>query len=367
MARYDLARLRAKLSRHDLQGREADLWRYSELLPIRDSNAQLCLGEGGTPLIHARRLGETLGHENLFVKQEGGNPTGSFKARGLAVAVSRAHELGVRSLSIPSAGNAAGAMSAYAAAAGMRAHVYMPASVPGAFLAECRAYGAEVTLVDGYITDCGAHASQDMAGSDRFDISTLREPYRLEGKKTMGFELAEGFRWELPEVILYPTGGGTGLIGMWKAFEELEHLGWIGARRPRMVAVQAKGCAPIVRAHARAESEAEEWQDPHTVAEGLQVPAAIGDFLMLKTLRESDGTAVSVTDDELIAGVRSMASTEGIFACPEGGATVAAFRNLKAQGWIRARDRVVLFNTGTGLKYTHIWDSRAEDKPLRGP
>lgn len=365
LARYDLPAARANLQREDFAQRESSIWRYRELLPIRDPDERLSLGEGGTPLINARRLGESLGHAHLYVKDEGGNPTGSFKARGLAVAVARAHELGVSELSIPSAGNAAGAMCAYAALAGVGAHVYMPKSVPASFVAECHAYGAEVTLVDGFITECGARARQDMLASERFDISTLREPYRLEGKKTMGYEIAAEFGWSLPDVILYPTGGGTGLIGMWKAFDEMEQLGWIGSQRPRMVAVQAEGCAPIVRAYQGGRDAAEPWEDPHTVAEGLQVPSAVGDFLMLEILRDSGGVAVSVTDSELLAGVRTLASSEGIFACPEGGATVAAFRMLKAAGWIRSKERAVLFNTGTGLKYLHVWTSQASDHPRK--
>jgi threonine synthase len=359
LARYDLTAARARLDRGHVAGRRFKLWRYRELLPVQDVANILNLGEGGTPLIPARRLGEQIGHEQLFVKDESGNPTASFKARGLSVAVSRAGELGVKALSIPSAGNAAGAMSAYAAAAGMAAHVYMPKDVPETFRVECRAYGADVTLVDGLITDCAAQAVRDGQGSERFDISTLREPYRIEGKKTMGFEIAEQMGWSLPDVIIYPTGGGTGLIGMWKAFQELEALGWIGPKRPRMVAVQADGCAPIVRAFHQGASEAEPWVNAHTLAAGLRVPAAIGDFLMLECLRDSHGTAVGVSDAALLDGADQLAKLEGVFACPEGGATVAALHRLTKSGWIGADETVVLLNTGSGLKYTHIWNSSA--------
>ncbi|HEY75956.1 MAG TPA: threonine synthase [Thermoflexia bacterium] len=350
LARYDLASVRA-LGREAALTDEPTMWRYRALLPVRKPENVVSLGEGLTPLTPARRLGEALGMSHLYIKDESLNPTGSFKARGLSAAISRASELGVQEVVIPSAGNAAGAMAAYAARAGMKAHVYMPRDVPAPFLLECRALGAEVVLVDGLITDCGREARRAAERGGWFDVSTLKEPYRLEGKKTMGYELAEQFEWDLPDVIIYPTGGGTGLIGMWKAFQELGELGWIGERRPRMVAVQPTGCAPIVRAfHAGAEF-AEPWRDAHTVAAGLRVPAAVGDFLILRALRESGGTAVAVSDEALLEGQRRMARLEGIFACPEGGATVAALEVLLDQGWIRPDERVVLFNTGTGLKY----------------
>lgn len=358
LARYDLGAIRAHLDRDALAARPFNLWHYRELLPVRDMAQILTLGEGGTPLVHAERLGDHLGQARLFVKDESGNPTASFKARGLCVAVSRASELGVTALSIPSAGNAAGAMSAYAAAGGMAAYVYMPRDVPRTFRVECEAYGASVTLVDGLITDCGARAAKDLQGSERFDISTLREPYRVEGKKTMGYEIAEQLAWSLPDVIIYPTGGGTGLIGMWKAFQELEALGWIGSQRPRMVAVQAEGCAPIVRAFNQGDLKAEPWGDAHTIAAGLRVPAAIGDFLILDALRESHGLALAVPDAALLDGVKLLARMEGIFACPEGGATVAALRRLKGEGWIGPHETVVLLNTGSGLKYTHVQTQR---------
>ena len=264
-------------------------------------------------------------------------------------------ELGVEAVSIPSAGNAAGAVSAYAALAGMRAYVFMPRDVPQLFVAECRALGAEVTLVDGLITDCGRVAAGEVRRFGRFDVSTLKEPYRLEGKKTMGYELAEQMGWTLPDVIIYPTGGGTGLIGMWKAFDEMEKLGWIGPERPRMVTVQSDGCAPMVKAFHEGREFAEPWQDARTIADGLRVPAAVGDFLILRALRQSGGTAVAVSDEEMIEAARLIGRTQGIFCCPEGAATLVAFQRLRRQGWIGDDDKVVLFNTGSGLKYAHLW------------
>jgi threonine synthase len=356
LARYDLVAAGRALSRQAIAHRTPTLWRYRELLPVSDPRFILSLAEGWTPLFRATRLGETVGLSKLYVKDEGLNPTGSFKARGLAVALSRAYELGVEAVSIPSAGNAAGAMSAYAALAGMQAHVFMPRDVPPVFVAECRVLGAEVTLVDGLITDCGRVAAEGVRQYGRFDVSTLKEPYRIEGKKTMGYELAEQMDWQLPEVIIYPTGGGTGLIGMWKGFGELEALGWIGSERPRMVTVQSVGCAPMVRAFQEGQAFAEPWQGAQTIADGLRVPAAVGDFLILRALRESGGTAVAVSDEEMMDSARLIGRTQGIFACPEGAATLAAFQRLRAQGWIGDEERVVLFNTGSGLKYAHLWE-----------
>ncbi len=355
LARYDLVRAGDALRREALAGREANLWRYRELLPISGRNHELSLGEGFTPLLHARRLGRAIGFDRLYIKEEGLNPTGSFKARGLSVAVSRARELGVRSASIPSAGNAAGALSAYAALGGIEARAYMPRDVPGLFVTECQVLGAEVTLVDGLITDCGRIAASRLPERASFDLSTLKEPYRIEGKKTMGFELAEQMGWMLPDVIIYPTGGGTGLIGMWKAFDEMEQLGWIGPERPRMVAVQSDGCAPMVRAFHGGEDFAQPWQAAQTMADGLRVPVAVGDFLILRALRQSQGTALAVPDQEMIEAAWLIGRTEGIFACPEGAATLVAFRILREQSWIGDDETVVLFNTGTGLKYTHLW------------
>ncbi|MCS7178340.1 MAG: threonine synthase [Anaerolineae bacterium] len=350
LARYDLEAAR-RLSRQRLIGPEPSLWCYQALLPVRDPAHILTLGEGGTPLLHARRLGAELSMPHLYIKEESLNPTGSFKARGLAVAISRALELGVRGMVIPSAGNAAGAAAAYAARAGLHLYVFMPRDVPAPFLAECRALGAEVVLVDGLITECAREARRLAQEHGWLDLSTLREPYRLEGKKTMGYELARQMRWELPDVILYPTGGGTGLVGMWKAFEEMAQLGWIGERRPRMVAVQSTGCAPIVRAFHAGDEFAAPWDGAQTVAAGLRVPAAVGDFLILRTLRASGGTAIAVPDEALLEAQQWMGRKEGIFACPEGGATLAALKVLRDQGWIDPEERVVLFNTGSGLKY----------------
>lgn len=356
LARYDLQQARQSTPREALAGRQANLWRYQELLPVRDPAFALTLDEGFTPLVHATRLGDAVGFQNLLIKDEGLNPTGSFKARGLAVAISRAHELGVEAVSIPSAGNAAGAMCAYAALAGMQAYVYMPEDVPPLFVAECRVLGAEVTLVDGLITDCARVASEGVRRFGRFDVSTLKEPYRLEGKKTMGYELAEQMNWSLPDVIIYPTGGGTGLVGMWKAFEEMETLGWIGPERPRMVTVQSTGCAPMVKAFHEGREFAEPWLAARTLADGLRVPTAVGDFLILRALRESGGTAIAVSDQEMLDAAELIGSTQGIFACPEGAATLVAFQHLRDQGWIGNDETVILFNTGSGLKYAHLWE-----------
>jgi len=357
LARYDLAAVKRVWDRETLTGREPTLWRYREVLPLRDERRAIKLGEGYTPLLHAGRLGATLGLPHLYIKDEGGNPTGSFKARGLCVAISRAWELGVEEVVIPSAGNAAGAMSAYAARAGLRAHVFMPTDVPLPFRQECQAYGANITLVEGLITDCGREAKKGAERHGWFAVSTLKEPYRLEGKKTMGYELAEQFNWRLPNVIIYPTGGGTGLIGMWKAFDELEKLGWIDGYRPRMVAVQPEGCAPIPRAFYAGEKFATPWEGARTIAAGLRVPSAVGDFLMLRALRESNGTAVTVSDEALVAAQMRMSSLEGTFACPEGGATLAALEELLAAGWVAADERIVLFNTGAGLKYPDVFQT----------
>lgn len=355
LARYDLEAVRDAINPGGIVGREPNLWRYRELLPVRDPSHVLCLGEGFTPLIKADRLGQAVGFDNLFIKDEGLNPTGSFKARGLGVAVSRAKELGAAALSIPSAGNAAGALSAYAALAGIPAYVFLPRDVPQPFVAECRALGAEVTLVDGLITDAGRIAAEEAQQFNRFDVSTLKEPYRLEGKKTMGYEIAEQMDWILPDVIIYPTGGGTGLIGMWKAFDEMEMLGWVGTKRPRMVAVQSKGCAPIVKAYMEGKEFAETWQKATTIADGLRVPAAVGDFLILRVLYESNGSAIAVGDEEIMTAAGMIGRTQGMFVCPEAAAPLAAFQHLRNQGWIDKDETVVLLHTGNGLKYTHLW------------
>jgi threonine synthase len=356
LVRYDLEAAKKAVTPAMIKGRSPNLWRYRELLPVRDDKNILTLGEGFTPLHHAQRLGKELGFENLYIKDEGLNPTGSFKARGLCVAISRAKELGITSVSIPTAGNAGGAMSAYAALAGMEAHVFMPKDVPKPFINECKALGASVTLIDGLITDCAKAAKEELEKYGRFDMSTLKEPYRIEGKKTMGYELAEQMNWTLPDVIIYPTGGGTGLVGMWKAFDEMEKLGWIDSKRPRMVTVQSDGCAPMVKAFHEGQEFADMWQDAKTIADGLRVPAAVGDFLILRALRESNGTAVAVPDRMIMECSSLMGRTQGIFPAPEGGATLAGFIRLRKQGWIKDNETVALFNTGSGHKYSHLWD-----------
>jgi threonine synthase len=350
-ARYDLPAIAAAVRKEELWGREADLWRYAEFLPVGDGVERISLGEGWTPLLPCRRLGSRLGLSRLLVKDEGQLPTGSFKARGMAVAVTKAKELGARSLAVPSAGNAGGALAQYGARAGLECHVFMPADVPMLNRIECVAAGARTYLVRGLITDCGKIVREGTPVRGWFDVSTLKEPYRVEGKKTMGLELAEQLGWELPDVVLYPTGGGTGLVGMWKAFQELEAVGWIGPKRPRMVAVQSEGCAPIARAFHNGDEFAQPWENAQTMASGIRVPAAVGDFLMLRALRESGGTAVTVSDAEIDAGTRLITGLEGLFVCPEGGAVVAGLQKLAASGWVRPDEQVVLFNTGTGLKY----------------
>src|SRR5215510_11792166 len=355
LVRYDLKMAAWTLTKENLKKRVSSLWRYREVLPVINDENIVTLGEGWTPLIHAKRLGEQLGLQELFIKDESPNPTGSFKARGLGVAISMAKELGVKKVAIPTAGNAGGAMAAYAAAAGMEAYVFMPRDTPPANRIECEQLGARVTLIDGLITDCGAEVARRKEGEGWFDVSTLKEPYRIEGKKTMGYELAEQSDWELPDVVLYPTGGGTGLIGMWKAFDEMEEMGWIGPKRPRMVTVQEEGCAPIVQAFAAGAKAGTDVANPHTVAAGLRVPKAIGDFLMLDILRRSEGTAVSVSDAELLAAVQEIGAAEGIFAAPEGAAGLPALKKLIERGDVSREERVVLFNTGSGLKYLNLW------------
>lgn len=350
---YDLERVH--LRRESLIGREPSLWRYREVLPIEDFESRASLGEGMTPLIRAERLGASLGMRHLYIKDESLNPTGSFKARGMAVAVSMAKELGARRLAVPSAGNAAGALAAYAAKAGLEAHIFMPKDAPRSNVIECRLAGARVTLVDGLITDCARIVAERKEAEGWFELSTLKEPYRVEGKKTMGYEIAEQMGWELPDVIIYPTGGGTGLIGMWKAFDEMERLGWISNRRPRMVAVQAEGCAPIVRAFDSGADRAAEFQGAHTVASGLRVPRALGDFIILRILRESGGAAISVSDEELLAAATEIASAEGILPAPEGAACLPALKKLIGRGQISRDERVVMFNTGSGLKYLDLY------------
>lgn len=359
LARYDLGRIAAGWAPGDLAGRPRGVWRWRELLPVAPGETPLSLGEGGTPLHRARRIGADLGLRRVLLKDESINPTGSFKARGLAVAVHRARALGARRLAIPSAGNAGSATAAYAAAAGLECTVAMPVETPPPFVAECRAYGARVELVEGSIADAGAWIREGAAAEGWFDVSTLREPYRVEGKKTLGFELAEALDWRLPDVVVYPTGGGTGLIGMWKAFDELEAIGWIGSARPRMIAVQAEGCAPIVAAFEAGAASATPVDDPRTVASGLRVPAALGDRLILAALRASGGAAVAVADPALLDGARRLAREEGILASPEAGATVAALPELVARGVAGPHDEIALFVTGHGLKYPVLADGPA--------
>ncbi|HEV2017944.1 MAG TPA: threonine synthase [Gemmatimonadaceae bacterium] len=359
LVRYDLKRIAKFLTRQSLFARRSDIWRYRELLPVRREDNIVTLGEGWTPLLHAKTLGESLGLSELYVKDESLNPTQSFKARGMSVAVSMAKELGVKKLAAPSAGNAGGALAAYCAHARIGAYLLMPRDTPRANIIECEVAGAHVRLMDGLITDCGAEVARLKESEGWFDVSTLKEPYRVEGKKTLGYEIAEQLGWTLPDVIVYPTGGGTGLVGMWKAFDELQQLGWIGEKRPRMISVQAAGCAPIVRALEAGDRFAEEFENAATVASGLRVPKAIGDFLILDAIRESGGTAVSVTDDELIEGAKEMARSEGIFASPEGGACVPAVRQLLARGVVKPDEKVVLFNTGSGIKYLDLFETRS--------
>lgn len=365
LVRYDLKRIGKFLSRQTLFGRRADLWRYREVLPVRREDNIVTLGEGWTPLHHAKHLGAALGLSELYVKDESLNPTQSFKARGMSVAVSMAKELGVKKIAAPSAGNAAGALAAYCAHAGLEAFLFMPRDTPRANVIECEVTGADVTLMDGLITDCGAEVARRKEEEGWFDVSTLKEPYRVEGKKTLGYEIAEQLAWVLPDVIIYPTGGGTGLVGMWKAFDEMQELGWIDEKRPRMVTVQAAGCAPIVRAFEKGERFAEEFPDAATVASGLRVPKAIGDFLILDAIRESEGTAIAVADEELIAGARELGRREGIFAAPEGGACVPALRKLLERGKVKPNERVVLFNTGSGIKYLDAFDAEVKQRTPR--
>src|SRR5213594_3176656 len=344
----DLTAASRALTRETLTTREKSLWRYREVLPLPGNIEPVSLGEGGTPLLRAETFANDI---DLWIKDESLNPTQSFKARGMSVAVSMAKHLGATKLAAPSAGNAGGALAAYAARAGLEAHVFMPRDTPRANIIECRELGANVTLIDGLITDCAAEIARRKAEEGWFDMSTLKEPYRVEGKKTLGYELAEQFNWQLPDVILYHTGGGTGLIGMWKAFDEMEALGWIAKKRPRMFSVQASGCAPIVRAFETGEKTAAEFPDAHTCASGLRVPKAIGDFLILNILCQSNGGAVAVEDEEMIRITREVGSKEGLFVSPEGAACFAALQSLWRAGKIASGDRVVIFNTGSGIKY----------------
>jgi threonine synthase len=358
LVRYDLEKAKASWNRAWISNGPATMWRYQPVLPVRNSASIVSLGEGFTPLLRARRLQQRLGCKNLWFKDEGLNPTGSFKARGMSCAVSMAVDLGIKKLAAPSAGNAASAMAAYAAAAGLEAYIYMPRDVPQANYIECEAFGAKVTLVDGLISDCGRIVAERQEAEGWFDVSTLKEPYRIEGKKTMGYEVAEQFHWTLPDAIFYPTGGGVGLIGMWKAFAEMEAMGWIGSKRPKMIAVQVTGCQPLVRAFEEGERQSRFWEDAHTVASGLRVPKPLGDFLVLDAVRASGGCAIAVDDDELLTDGIHLAGDEGMFAAPEGAACVTALAKLLDQGFLQPEEKIVIYNTGSGLKYLEAYSTR---------
>jgi len=351
-ARYDLAAIKKTFTSATLVGRRSDLWRYAEVLPDAEP---VSLGEGLTPMIPSRE------YKNVYVKDEGLNPTGSFKARGLCVAITMAKAYGIKKVAVPSAGNAASALAAYAAAAGIEAHIFMPKDVPRANLVECLSYGAKVTLVDGLISDCARIVGERKQAEGWFDISTLKEPFRVEGKKTMGYEVAEQLAWKLPDAIIYPTGGGVGLIGMWKAFEEMESLGWIGPKRPKMVVVQSSGCAPVSKAFDEHKHTAEAWPQAHTLAAGLRVPKPYGDYIILDILEKSKGIAIAVSDDEILAAVQHWAQTEGIFAAPEGAASLVAYQKLRARNFLTENDVTVLFNTGSGIKYVDVIAAAQED------
>jgi threonine synthase len=357
LARYDLEKARG-WSRDSLTGREPNMWRYRELLPLFDGESPVTLGEGFTPLFHARALGSTLGLDRLYIKDESLNPTNSFKARGQSAAITRAKYLGAKTIALPTAGNAGNAAAAYSAAAGLACEVFIPKDAKRPFVDECRLYGANVTLVDGLITDAGRICAETGGPLGWYDVSTLKEPYRIEGKKTMAYELAEQMQWEWPDWIIYPTGGGTGMVGMWKAFDEIERIGWVkAAKRPRMVSVQAEHCAPIVRAFQQGTEKAQPWENASTLADGLRVPRAIGDFLILRAVRESGGTALAVTDRSMVAGMLAIGKHAGVSAAPEGGAALVAIQRLVEDGSIKPRDSVVLFNTGGALKYLDVLSS----------
>lgn len=343
--RYDLQQFAGKLKREVLKGRVASMWRYEEVLP---DVPRVSLGEGFTPMLASQK------NPNVFIKDEGLNPTGSFKARGLGAAVTMCKAYGLKKLAIPSAGNAASALAAYAAAANIEAHIFMPKDVPQANRIECEQYGAHVTLVDGLISDCAKLVAERKQAEGWFDVSTLKEPFRVEGKKTMGYEVAEQLDWKLPDAIIYPTGGGVGLIGMWKAFDEMETLGWIGKERPKMISAQAAGCAPIFEAWQKHESVSQFYQNAQTMASGLRVPKPYADYIILDILKASGGTAVCATDEEMLAAVRQWASEEGVFAAPEGAAALVAYQKLLVSGFFKPSDRVVLFNTGSGIKYVDV-------------
>lgn len=357
LVRYDLEAARRNWNREWLASGPRSMWRYAPVLPVPKPSSIVSLGEGWTPLLRARRLGAELGAQELWLKDDGVNPTGSFKARGLSCAISMCRELGIAKVALGSAGNAASAAAAYAAAAGIEAHIFMPRDVPQSNYLECMSFGARVTLVDGLISDCGRMVAERKQAEGWFEINTLKEPFRIEGKKTMGYEIAEQFQWRLPDAILYPTGGGVGLIGMWKAFEEMETLGWTTGPRPKMIAVQAEGCAPVVKAFAEGKTECEFWPNAMTVSSGLRVPKPLGDFLILNIVRASGGTCVAVSDRAALEAGARLARLEGVFAAPEGAACAAAVERLLAEGFLKPSDRILIYNTGAGLKYLEAYSA----------
>ncbi|HEX4168652.1 MAG TPA: threonine synthase [Bryobacteraceae bacterium] len=363
LVEYDLREVASAWSKEALREATTNMWRYAPVLPAAPAEA-ITLQEGWTPLLRAERLGRQMGAARLWIKDEGRNPTDSFKARGLSVAITMAKKLGASKIAIPSAGNAAGASAAYAALAGLEAHIFMPQDVPQANFIECMAYGAHVSLIDGLISDCGRIVTERKQKEGWFEVSTLKEPYRIEGKKTMGYELAEQLNWNLPDAILYPCGGGVGLIGMWKAFAELEELGWISGKRPKMIAVQASGCAPIVQAFEAGKTVSDFWEGASTVASGLRVPKALGDALVLQAVRESEGTAIAVPDQEMIDSALELAKCEGLFAAPETGACVSATQRLLENGFLHPEDEIVIFSTGSGLKYQEVYATRFSRRAL---
>ncbi|MQF83344.1 MAG: threonine synthase [SAR202 cluster bacterium] len=358
LARYNFEKISKSFTPKNLLGRRNDMWRYEELLPVLDDEKIISLGEGNTPFMKMNNLSKKLSIKNFFVKDESNNPTGSFKARGLSAAISKANEYGIKGIVMPSAGNAAGAMSAYASKANMEANVFMPKDAPLANKMECAAFGANVNLVDGFISDAGKASAVAAEKYGYFDVSTLKEPYRVEGKKTMGLEIAEQMNWEVPDVIIYPTGGGTGIVGIWKAFEELEKLSLVSSKKPKMVVVQAEGCSPLVDAYEKNEKFAKPFENPKTLAAGMRVPLAVGDFIIYDILHKSKGTAIRINDEEMLEGVSLLASEEGIFAAPEGGAIVMASKKLRENNFIKDTDKVVLVNTGSAYKYLDMMEKR---------
>ncbi|MCZ6535153.1 MAG: threonine synthase [Chloroflexi bacterium] len=356
-ARYDLPSLKREVNREVFKGRRSDMWRFYEMMPVLEEGNVVSLGEGGTPLLHAKNLGRKLGLKNLYIKDEGLNPTGSFKARGLSAAVSKAKEVGQTRLTMPTAGNAGGALAAYAARGGLEAHVFMPKDAPEANKKECQVLGSNLTLVDGLIGDAGRLSQEKAQKEGLFDISTLREPYRAEGKKTMALELAMDLGWRTPDAIIYPTGGGTGIVGMWKAFEELRELGWIDSPQPKFVSVQAEGCQPIVKAFHEGSNESEPWPNASTEAAGLRVPSVFADYIILRVLRETGGTAIAVSDSDMVKAMSEMGAAEGVFACPEGAATLVGLKRLLDQSFFQGSETIILMNTGSGLKYLDLLDT----------